>query len=401
MNRKKLLFCESNIDGTIGGSFYSLFYLVDGLDKSKYDPVVVFYQEHSLLPLFQEAGIKTEIFSLPKPIHISLFSKGAFSIFRGPVKTLQSAINFYRFFIRQSLRYRKYITKNKIELVHLNNTILRNHNWMLAAKLSGIKCVTHERGVNNHFPYLARFFARHIDAIVCISGAVEDNLKKQGMDSGQLVKIFNGIDPDCVIVEKKRSEILATYNIPESSSVIGIVGNIRGWKGQEVVVRAVARIKEKYPDIRCLIVGDYSENERDYYDSLKTIIDELEITENIIFTGYQSNVASFMNAMEIVIHASILPEPFGRVLIEAMALSKPLIGSSEGAVPEIVVKGETGEMFKSGDDNELACSVISLLNDPEKRKKMGENGRIRLNNEFHIKRNVELTQEMYQRLLTQ
>lgn len=400
MERKKILFCESNIDGTIGGSFYSLFYLVDGLDKSTYDPCVVFYQKHSLLPLFKQAGIRTEIFSLPKPIHLSLFDKGALKILREPIKILQSAINFYRFFIRQSFKYRKYIINNKIELVHLNNTILRNHNWMLAAKLAGIKCVTHERGVNNHFPAMARFFARHIDAIVCISGAVEDNLKNRKMDSGQLVKIFNGIDPDCVIAEKNMEEIRKEFNIPESSPVIGIVGNIRGWKGQEVVVRAVARIKEKHQDIRCLIVGDYSKNEQDYYDRLKHIINELDIVENIIFTGYQSNVASFMNAMAIVIHASILPEPFGRVLIEAMALSKPVVGSNEGAVPEIVVEAETGAMFKPGDDKALAKIVITLLNDPERRVKMGENGRLRLEQHFHIKRNVEQTQNMYQRLLS-
>ncbi|HFD31636.1 MAG TPA: glycosyltransferase family 1 protein [Gammaproteobacteria bacterium] len=399
MNRKKILFCESNIDGTIGGSFYSLFYLVEGLDKSKYEPCVIFYQQHSLLPLFNKAGIKTEIFILPKPVHLTLFDNGFLGVFRKPVKLIQSGVNFYRFFIRQSLKYRKYIIKNKIDLVHLNNTILRNHNWMLAARLSGIKCVTHERGVNNYFPYLARFFARHIDAIICISGAVEDNLKNRGMDSGQLVKIFNGIDPDCVIVEKEKNEILDKYNIPHSSPVIGIVGNIRGWKGQEIVVRAISIIKLKYPEIRCFIVGDYSENERDYYEHLQSIIDKLNIVENVIFTGYQSNVASFMNAMEIVIHASILPEPFGRVLIEAMALSKALVGSNEGAVPEIIVEGKTGLMFDVGDYKGLADIVISLLDNPEYRKQIGENGRVRLNEEFHIKRNVELTQKLYEKLL--
>ena len=70
MRPERILYCESNSDGTIGGSFYSLFYLVDGLDKSRFEPRVIFYQDHSLLPLYHAAGIPTETFSKPRPVHL-------------------------------------------------------------------------------------------------------------------------------------------------------------------------------------------------------------------------------------------------------------------------------------------------------------------------------------------
>ena len=392
--RKKILYCESNIDGTIGGSFYSLFFLVEGLDKTKFEPTVIFYQEHSLIPMFKEAGIKVEVFQPPKPYHIN--------INLGPlnklVKIIQSGINFYRFFIRQAYRFKRYIKENNIELVHLNNTILRNHNWMLAAKLSGIKCVSHERGINPAFPFLARYFAKRIDAIVCISNAVETNFKDKGINFGNLVQIYNGIDPEKVIVKKPLNEIRQQHDVQMSDVVVGVVGNIRGWKGQETIIKSVNLIKDSFPNIKCLIVGDTSSDSVDYLEHLKNLIKEYGIESNIIFTGYQSNVADYMNAMDIVVHTSVLPEPFGRVLIEAMALSKPLIGSKAGAVPEIIDDGVTGLMFTPGDEQDLAKKLQTMLGDMDKAKKMGEKGSERLAKEFHIKHNIRKTQELYHSL---
>ena len=398
MKRKKILYCESNIDGTIGGSFYSLFYLVDGLDKTVYDPVVVFYQENSLIPMFKDAGIKVEVFELPKPYHLKLFKNMKNGLLCRLTGLIQSGINFYRFLIRQAIRYFVYIRKNNFDLVHLNNTVLRNHNWMLAAKLAGVKCVTHERGINTSFPFLSRFFGKHIDAIICISASVENNLVARGMDFGHLVKIHNGIDPERVQAKLSAIKIREQYGILESDKVIGVVGNIREWKGQEVIVRATAEIKKKIPTIKCLIIGDTANSESSYLERLKTIIKDLDIEENIIFTGYQSNVSDHMNAMDIVVHTSILPEPFGRVLIEAMALSKPLIGSRDGAVVEIIDEGKTGLMFEPGNSADLAQAITSLLEKPEYARELGINGRTRLDEEFHINKNIEKTQNMYQSL---
>ena len=399
MKRKKILYCESNIDGTIGGSFYSLFFLVDGLDKTVYDPVVIFYQEHSLIPMFKGAGIKVEVFELPKPYHLKLFKNMNNGLLSRLTGLIQSGINFYRFFIRQAIRYVVYIKKNNIDLVHLNNTILRNHNWMLAAKLAGVKCVTHERGINTRFPLMARFFGKHIDAIICISGSVENNLVVRGMDSGHLVKIHNGIDPERVQAKISSKVIREKYGIMEDEKVIGVVGNIREWKGQEVIVRATAEIKKYFPTVKCLIIGDTANSESTYFERLKKIIKELKIEDNVIFTGYQSNVSDHMNAMDVVVHTSISPEPFGRVLIEAMALSKPLIGSRDGAVVEIIDEGKTGLMFEPGNSDDLAQAVTSLLEKTEYARELGVNGRRRIDEEFHINKNVEKTQSLYQSLL--
>jgi glycosyltransferase involved in cell wall biosynthesis len=95
----------------------------------------------------------------------------------------------------------------------------------------------------------------------------------------------------------------------------------------------------------------------------------------------------------------VTPEPFGRVLLEAMAMRKPVVGSRGGAVPEIVVDGETGYTFAPGDSGELAARILDLLEHPDRARAFGEAGYQRLVDEFHVDRNVERTMAVYARVL--
>jgi glycosyltransferase involved in cell wall biosynthesis len=108
---------------------------------------------------------------------------------------------------------------------------------------------------------------------------------------------------------------------------------------------------------------------------------------------------NYINALDIQVHASIDPEPFGRVLLEAMALSKPLVASNGGAVPEIVVHEHTGLLFEPGNPTALAAALRTLLADRPRAAAMGAAGRARLLAEFSIRHNVELTQALYERVL--
>jgi glycosyltransferase involved in cell wall biosynthesis len=400
MKRKKLLYCDSNIDGTVGGAYYSLYYLVEGLDKSVYDPIVVFYRDNPLIPMYEKAGIKTKLIHPIQPIHLSL-AKNRIKWVGQCFSRLQSGINFSRFMLLQALRFAIYLKRNRVDLVHLNNSVLRSHNWMLAAMLLNIKCVSHERGINSHFSTLARFFIRRLDAVICISNAVRKNMENQGLNSQNLVTIYNGLDPKRVVVTKSRAEIRREFNLSKNTPVIGIVGNIKCWKGQDTVVLATKEIKKRFPNIKCLIVGDTAKSDRPFLEELNAIVSKCNLEKDIIFTGYRENVPDYMNAMDIVIHASTQGEPFGRVLLEAMALEKPLIGARGGAVPEIINEPYTGLMFQPGNYDELAMSIIRLLDNPQKSIAMGRRGRSRLEKHYHISNNIERTQALYHALLEQ
>lgn len=395
--RKRILYCEGNTDSSVGGSYYSLFYLVESLDKTLYEPVVVFHREHRLLPMYRQAGLDSRVFPYRDAARFAA-QASRFGFAGRFLKLAQNFVNIWRMVIFPGIRCALYLRANHIDLVHLNNTVVRNHHWMLGAVLARVKCITHERGIE-YIPRFSRFFVGKLSAVICISGCVQENLFKQGIAAKQLIVIHNGLDPDRVRAKADAAEIRQRHGIEPGSPIIGIIGNIKEWKGQDVVVRATARLRQRWPNIRCLLVGD-TEVDRVYEEHLRKQVVEQGLENNVIFTGYQPNVADYLNVMDVMIHASVLPEPFGRVLLEGMAMKKPVIGARGGAVPEIIVHGESGFMFKPGDDAELAQYVAGLLEDSSRAREMGEMGHKRAGQEFGIQKNVQKTQQLYASLFT-
>jgi glycosyltransferase involved in cell wall biosynthesis len=397
----KILYCEGNVDGTIGGSYYSLLFLTEGLDRSRFDPLVIFRRHTPLLPRFERSGIPVRVIERPHPFRLALRDSEFWRRhprLTAPLGWFQSAVNFLRF-CWTVLGLARLLRREGTQLLHLNNSVTRTHDWILAALLTRTPCVMHERGINEYFTPLARWAAPRLDAIICISAAVRDNMIKRGVAERNLVLIHNGLDPDGVVPSRPADEVRRAFGVTVGRKVIGLVGNIRAWKGQEVVIRALPAIVAKYPDVTCLFVGQASDRDSDFVQHLHRLIDELGVKNNVVFTGYCANVADALSVMDIAVHASVLPEPFGRVLLEAMAMKKPIIGSRGGAVTEIVVDGETGCTFTPGSAEELAQRVIELLDAPAMARAMGDAGYTRVFKEFHIARNVELTMATYSRIL--
>ena len=399
----KVLYCENNVDGTVGGSYYSLLYLVKNLDRRRYYPIVIFYTAHTLLPAYQEAGIETHVW---KRADAFTFGRAHHRIWKwlGPLRQValvcQKGLNLFRGFLLPALQRARYIKQHGIRIVHLNNSVLYNHDWMLAAKLAGVKCVTHERGINDWFPPSSRYFGKRLDAVICISEAVQRNMRERGAEFGNSVVIHNGLDPDSMKIGVPPDVLRASYGIAQDTVVIGMLGNIKAWKGQDTLIRAMDRVRRSVPDVRCLLVGDTSPADREYGQSLHALVASLDLGKQIVFAGFQRNVGDFLMIFDVMVHASVLPEPFGRVILEAMACKKPVIGSRAGAIPEIVEEERTGLTFPPGDSDALAEAIISLISDRVRMRRLGENGYTRLVNEFHIARNIEATQALYERMLS-
>jgi glycosyltransferase involved in cell wall biosynthesis len=283
--------------------------------------------------------------------------------------------------------------------LHLNNSVAANQDWMLAALLSNIKCITHERAIYSEYPRLSKLLAPQLDRVICISEAVRSNLTKCGIASKNIV-IYNGIDPQSVKVELPPLDIKHEHNIKDNAVTIGVVGNIKSWKGQKSIISALPTIIAKHSNVICMLIGDTSHNDISYRQVLAEIISKFKLENHVVFTGYRKNVFDYINALDVMIHTSIEPEPFGRVLIEAMAMKTPLIGARAGAVPEIILNKETGLTFEPHDAQELANSVIFILDNPDKALKMSEAGYRRLHENFQISENTRKTEELYDYLLS-
>lgn len=155
--------------------------------------------------------------------------------------------------------------------------------------------------------------------------------------------------------------------------VVGIVGRLEPWKGQDVFLRAAARIARARPDVRFAVVGGAVLGwEGDYPASLHRLAAELGIADRTDFTGHQESVYPWFDALDVVVHASI-GEPFGLVLVEAMALGKPLVAAASGGPLEIVEPEVSGLLFPPGDDEALADSVLRVLGDAALAGRLGQN----------------------------
>lgn len=395
---KRIMYCEGNTDGTVGGSFYSLLYLTGGLDRAKYEPIVVFHEDHSLLPEYTKAGVKTLIVPPYKPLNIMPDNK-YLSKLNLIFRVFQKSVNLLGYILFSSYKKKRLLVENNVDLLHLNNSVLRNNDWMIAAYLADIPCITHERGINNYYPFISRMLAAKLNAIISISKSVTDTLKRNGIKNKNIVTIHNGIDPEEVCAKISGKDVLKKLGLSQGANIIGVMGNIREWKGQEVAIRAMRKIVDKFPNTVCLLIGDTAKEDNQYKDKLHSIIKELKLESNIIFTGYIKNVSDYLNILQVVLHTSIEPEPFGRVLIEAMSLSKPLIAANDGAVPEIIENEKSGLTFAPGDHEQLAGLVIKLLQDKRYAENVGNEGYRRLLENFHIKVNIEKTQLLYDKIL--
>jgi glycosyltransferase involved in cell wall biosynthesis len=398
-NKKKIMYCEGNTDGTVGGSFYSLLFLTSGLNREKYEPIVAFHETHSLLPEYNKASVNTIIIPPYKPVKF-IFNNKILDKFNLLFRIIQKPINLLGYLLVSSFRKRRLLINNGIDLLHLNNSILRNNDWMIAAHMAGIPCITHERGINCYYPFISRFLASKLDAIISISKSVTNILKRNGIKNSNIVTIHNGIDPEKVRSKISEKNILNKLGLRSNVNIIGVLGNIREWKGQEVAIRAMRKIVDKFPNTVCLLIGDTAKQDLYYKHKLQSIIKDLGLESNIIFTGYIKNVSDYLNILQIVLHTSIEPEPFGRVLIEAMSLSKPLIAANDGAIPEIIEHEKSGLTFTPGDHENLAELVIKLMQNKQFAESLGKEGYQRLLDNFHINVNVEKTQLLYDKILS-
>jgi len=389
---KRILFLEGNPDGTIGGSYYLMYDLVRHLDKEKYYPIVGFHTDNILVPKLREFGIETYVIKKRKPFK---FEAGFLNQVLLPFKKL---INVFTGLILPALDYARFLKEHRIDLINLNNSIVRNHAWMLAAKLTGIKCMTHEMGINKKYSFISRFLGKRLDAIVSLSYAISDAMKVCGIEYPNISVIHCGIDLERYKIERSKEELRTEYKIPKDAPIIGVVGNVKLWKGQETIVRAMQLLKQKYNNLRCILVGDTSEVDRGYKDMLIRLCEEMDIRENVIFAGFQRNVIDFMNLMDIVVHTSIEPEPFGIVTLEAMNCKKPLVSTTIGGPAEVVINGETGLLVQPGEPGALFEAVDSLLSDKEKAERFAQAGYERLQNNFTLEKNIKETMQVYDKI---
>ncbi len=208
---------------------------------------------------------------------------------------------------------------------------------------------------------LSRFSAAHI---ALNSQASLESWLRSGGRASRVSVIYPGVEERLVGAQLRDSERIALWrheHSPQGRPLIGMFGRLSRWKGQDVFLRALARL----PGVNAVIVGAALFGEEDYERRVRALAQELGVADRVRFLGHLDEAITMMAACDVVAHCSTAPEPFGLVIAEAMLAGTPVIASDAGGAREIVVQGETGQLTPLGDDEALASAIRRYLEDRE------------------------------------
>jgi glycosyltransferase involved in cell wall biosynthesis len=233
----------------------------------------------------------------------------------------------------------------------------------MAAQAAGLPAVFWQHGIPG--PSLIERVAGTVPAraIACCSQAAA-SAQRVLTPGRQILKIYPGIRPPDVMSVKGSGTAIKRALGWQTNPTVGVVGRLQRGKGQEIFLQAAAMLAEIRQDLRFIVVGGAILGwEGSYPEDLERLAVDLGIADRIYFAGHQSEVNHWYDALDIVVHASF-GESFGLVLVEAMALGKPLVATDAGGPLEIVEDGTSGLLVPPGDPEALAEAVGRILTDP-------------------------------------
>jgi glycosyltransferase involved in cell wall biosynthesis len=394
MSRKRILFVEQNRDGTIGGSHHSLLLLVKHLDRARFEPVVGFYQNHPLIDEFKKHASLIDLQA--RQPHGPGHSLHAAAPARLVAVAVRKARNLLQARTDELSRIALTVAHVRPDVIHLNNSVgYAGLEWLLAARLSGAKWITHQRGYSG-----PTYAARRLDHIVCISRSVEaDLVARAPYLASRIVQIYNGIDIDTFARTARATDpaqVRSELGLAPDELLIGLVGNFQSWKGQDVLLRALPELDGGLR-WRVLLVGatPTDASGQQYYSQVLETIAALGLKDRVILTGYRSDVPAILNTVDVVVHTSVLPEPMGRVLLEGMALGKTVIATDHGGPREVLESERSGLLLPPGDHKALAACLNRVLTLPLMRQTVGACARQRVATTFSAAECARRVQELY------
>lgn len=258
----------------------------------------------------------------------------------------------------------------RVDIVHINNYTMEP---MWAARLLRIPIVYHLHGfVSPQMDRSGRDNFRHVKAFIAISRAVADSAIRAGIDRARIYEIPNFVE---------RLPAGPPPPLP-TEPAIGIFGRVTNWKGQKEFLRAAIQLLDTFPTLRVYVVGDASDGDPKYLEECRDIARKSAYSDNFEFTGRVSDVATYYRKCTVVVHASTWPEPFGMVLIEAMAEARPVIASIHGAASEIIQNGVEGYLVDPRDPEAIAARLAGLLSAPRQAREIGIRGQEKVTSQY-------------------
>ena len=365
----RILYIQPNSE--VGGSDLALLRMVEALDQTLYQPAVLLPKDGPLVPRLRAAGAQVHFLPMIQ------------------LRTLPS-LSYQSRYLAQFwftvARMRKLIRDERIDLVHSNSLYCLYGGF--AALLAGRPHVWHIREIPPQIPLARAALGRMVLSLsrLVISMTLACTRGLIAAPAHAKVEILSeGLDLATWTRGPGLRDIRGELQLAADTPVVGFVARLDPWKGLDVFLDAAAQVAARHPDAVFLVSGDAPAGFEAYRDGMVARAAQLGLGDKVRFLGWRyrmDDIPALMASLDIFCHTSIQPEPFGLVLIEAMAMGCPVIAAKAGGPLEIAEDGVSGLLTAPGDATALAQAVCGLLADPPRRRAMAAAGRARVEQRF-------------------
>ena len=298
----------------------------------------------------------------------------------------RATLHTVAYVIRLAVRLRRL----RPDLVH-SNSLKSGFYGAAAAKLAGVPMLWHlrDRIAEDYLPgpavRLTRLLiARLADGVVANSSATLETAPRSSRNRVHIV-IPDSVEPPELARAKDSAEV-----------TFGMLGRIAPWKGQDLFLRAFAAAFPDGPE-RAVIVGIPMFGEESFEQELRRLVEELGLTERVELRGFREDIWPELASFQVLVHASIIPEPFGQVVLEGMAAGLAVIAADEGGPASIIRDGETGRLFRSRDAGALSTAMLAMRDSPAERERLGGAARLAVA-DYHPTALAERLEQAYEQL---
>lgn len=400
---KKILYVENGIG--YGGAIICLRHLLRNLDRTRFKPMVVTGRSG---PQYQEIASEAEWKHIPDR-HIDIVGAhrkidpirwidkppGLRFVVNQLLARADDLINFLPFFIHllwTALRF-------KPDLIHANNEPLCNRAALLVGKLLKTPTLCHVRG-DQDGSRLMKWAFKLPTHFIAVSRWVADSIHvKMGIPHKQISTIYDGLEMPDLDRQADGKSFRRVAAINDDDFAVGLVGMLIPWKGQEIFLEAAKLLQDEIPKLKMVCIGGTPDDFIPYEHKLRNQVRDIGLENTVIFSGHYADMPTVYNGLDIVVSASTSPEPLGVVVVEAMAMSRPVIAPDHGGAVEIIENHETGRLFKARCATGLAEAIADLYWSKEKRRTLGEAARNHVLSTFSAHTNAMNVQNIYTTLL--
>ncbi len=294
-----------------------------------------------------------------------------------------SAVRLVSRLAAETMMFRRHMRRTRPDLVVVVTAVLPAA--VVAARLERIPAIVYVGEIlGRRFPpsraraaagwSVLRLTGRASSGLVCCSHTVARQFDGSRCEA-VISTAYPGIEPQPLGGD--RSRLRRAHGIDEGDPCLAVVGNIARGRGQDLVIRALPRIRRTFPTAHCLIAGRPLDHADDlaYSGELVRLVADLRLAEAVSFTGFVEAVGDVYAAADIVVNPVRVEEAFGRVAVEALAAGKPVVAAHVGAIPEVLTDGEHAVLVEPNDPAAIADAVLRLLEDGELRGRLAAQGR--------------------------